>query len=191
MGRRALGRFAAAPRGAREFSVRIKQVALGRPQANLLEVRLRTDQGVFESTVRDADLDFARAQKAVEETIDRSLQGLDPTDQAGIDDLLIRLGGPADQTDFGRALLSGVSMALARAGASAMEQSLVNYLASLSERSEMRLPLPIYETFDCNLSVLFFTNSFNRSLECHKELHAYLATQNVALETGPESRLVG
>ncbi len=68
------------------------------------------------------------------------LQGQDPTRQAEIDQMLIDCDGTDMKTRLGANAIIGISMAVARAGASAIGQPLYAYLSS---RSAYPMPVPM------------------------------------------------
>jgi len=72
--------------------------------------------------------------------IQRVLYGRDPTDQAGIDRLLIEADGTETKSRLGANAIVGTSMAVARAGAQALGKPLYAYLA---RSSSYRLPVPM------------------------------------------------
>jgi len=69
-----------------------------------------------------------------------AIMGKDPTDQAGIDTLLIELDATVDKSALGANAILGVSMAVARAGAHAAGQPLYSYLGG---DDATRLPVPM------------------------------------------------
>jgi len=81
-----------------------------------------------------------RAVQNVNEIIAPQLAGRDPQDQAGIDAQLIALDGTADKSRLGANALLGVSLAVARAAASAVRLPLWRYLGGAAARV---LPLPM------------------------------------------------
>ena len=72
--------------------------------------------------------------------IQDALQGMDPFQQAELDELLINLDGTENKSDLGANALLGVSMALADAAAKALGQPLYRYLGGASART---LPVPM------------------------------------------------
>jgi enolase len=82
-------------------------------------------------------------QKAVQKVngvISPILQGLAPTEQAQIDELLIRLDGTPNKSELGANAILGVSQAIARAGALVSHLPLYAYLGGVGAR---HLPIPM------------------------------------------------
>jgi enolase len=81
---------------------------------------------------------------AVRNVVDRigpELVGLDATDQAGIDGLLIELDGTPNKSELGANALLGVSLASAHAAAAAYDLPLYRYLGGVGART---LPVPMF-----------------------------------------------
>jgi enolase len=76
----------------------------------------------------------------VNDVIAREIQGLDPTRQAEIDSLLLRLDGTPNKAKLGANAILGVSMAVARAAA---ETSSLPLYAYLGGAGATRLPVPM------------------------------------------------
>jgi enolase len=81
------------------------------------------------------------AVRNVTERIGPELVGLDATDQAGIDALLIELDGTPNKGELGANALLGVSLACAHAAAAAYDQPLYRYLGGVGART---LPVPMF-----------------------------------------------
>jgi enolase len=81
-----------------------------------------------------------KAVEAVEGEIFDALSGLDATDQAAIDQIMCDLDGTENKSRLGANAILGVSLALAKAAANALEQPLYAYLGGPSAR---RLPVPM------------------------------------------------
>jgi enolase len=81
------------------------------------------------------------AVRNVAERIGPELVGLDATDQAGIDSLLIELDGTPNKGDLGANALLGVSLATAHAAAAAYDLPLYRYLGGVGARV---LPVPMF-----------------------------------------------
>jgi enolase len=77
----------------------------------------------------------------VTDRIGPELLGLDASDQAGIDALLIDLDGTADKGELGANAILGVSLACAHAAAAAYDQPLYRYLGGVGART---LPVPMF-----------------------------------------------
>jgi enolase len=82
-----------------------------------------------------------RAVANVTETIAPALYGLDASDQAGIDDVLIELDGTPNKGELGANAILGVSLACAHASASSYDLPLYRYLGGVAART---LPVPMF-----------------------------------------------
>ena len=82
----------------------------------------------------------SRAVENVNDTIAHHLIGLDARDQAAIDQLLIELDGTPNKGRLGANALLGVSLAVARAGALAVDLPLYRYIGGSNARL---LPVPM------------------------------------------------
>jgi enolase len=81
-----------------------------------------------------------KAVANVQDTIGDALVGLDATDQAMIDEVMIALDGTANKAKLGANAILGVSLAVAKAAAAAHQQPLYRYLGGVSART---LPVPM------------------------------------------------
>lgn len=81
-----------------------------------------------------------QAVAAINETIAEELVGWDATDQVGIDEMMIELDGTENKKNLGANAILGVSLAVAKAAASSLEQPLYRYLGGVSARV---LPVPM------------------------------------------------
>jgi enolase len=81
------------------------------------------------------------AVRNVVERIGPELVGLDASDQAGIDGLLIDLDGTPNKGELGANAILGVSLACAHAAAAAFDQPLYRYLGGVGART---LPVPMF-----------------------------------------------
>lgn len=81
-----------------------------------------------------------QAVNHVNTEIGPAVQGSDATDQVGLDEHLIRLDGTANKSRLGANAILGVSMAAARAAATAYDLPLFRYLGGIQARY---LPLPM------------------------------------------------
>jgi len=81
-----------------------------------------------------------RAVEAVEGEIFDALSGLDATEQAKIDELLIDLDGTPNKSRLGANAILGVSLAVAKAAAAALGLPLYRYVGGVSARV---LPVPL------------------------------------------------
>jgi enolase len=81
------------------------------------------------------------AVRNVVERIGPELVGLDASDQAGVDALLIDLDGTPNKGELGANAILGVSLACAHAAAAAFDQPLYRYLGGVGART---LPVPMF-----------------------------------------------
>jgi len=103
--------------------------------------------GVHEAAeLRDNDTDrylgkgVTKAVENVNTTIADELIGWDATDQVGIDEFLVGLDGTPNKGNLGANAILGISMAVAKAAASAVGLPLYQYLGGVSART---LPVPM------------------------------------------------
>jgi enolase len=103
--------------------------------------------GVHEAVeLRDGDDDryngkgVSKAVDNVNTTIAEELFGWDALDQVGIDEFLINLDGTPNKSNLGANAILGVSLAVAKAGADALDLPLYRYLGGVSARL---LPVPM------------------------------------------------
>ncbi|GAA0864559.1 phosphopyruvate hydratase [Paraclostridium tenue] len=103
--------------------------------------------GAFEAVeLRDGDKDrflgkgVEKAVDNVNEIIAPELEGMDATDQPGIDRLLIELDGTKNKGKLGANAILGVSMAVARAAAEEVGLPLFQYLGGVNAK---QLPVPM------------------------------------------------
>ena len=82
-----------------------------------------------------------KAVANVTDTIAPALYGLDATDQAGIDDLLIELDGSPNKGVLGANAILGVSLACAHAASASYDLPLYRYLGGVGART---LPVPFF-----------------------------------------------
>lgn len=130
-----------------------------------VEVEVKTEDGLFRAMVpsgastgahealelRDKDNSkwggkgVTRATNIINDTIAPQLikSGLNVTDQAGIDDFLIKLDGTPNKSKLGANAIVGVSMAIARAGAAKKRVPLYRHIAELAELPADRFVLPV------------------------------------------------
>lgn len=71
------------------------------------------------------------------------MKGQDATDQQQVDHLMIKLDGTSDKSRLGGNAILGVSLAVARAAASAMDVPLFQYLGG---DQAARMPVPMFNT---------------------------------------------
>jgi len=80
------------------------------------------------------------AVRNVNEAILEAIVGLNATDQVLLDEVMIKLDGTENKAKLGANAILGVSLAVARAAASALQQPLYRYLGGVSART---LPVPM------------------------------------------------
>merc|ERR1712117_232174 len=68
--------------------------------------------------------------------------GLEPTDQKGLDDLMLKLDGTENKNKLGANAILGVSMAVCKAGAAMKGVPLYRHIADLAGVSEVMMPVP-------------------------------------------------
>jgi len=81
-----------------------------------------------------------KAVKNVNEDIANAVVGLDATDQVEIDNLMIDLDGSTNKSKLGANAILGVSLAIAKAAAEALELPLYQYLGGVNAKV---LPVPL------------------------------------------------
>ncbi len=121
----------------------------------------------------------ATAVQNVNETIAPELIGANPTDQAGIDSMLIELDGTPNKANLGANAILGVSMAVAIASAASLGMPLYRYLGGALANT---LPTPMMNIVnggshaDNNVDVQEFMvmpvgfTRFDRALRCGVEI---------------------
>ncbi len=119
----------------------------------------------------------------VNEKIADALEGMDATDQAGIDAAMIAMDGTPNKKNLGANAILGVSLATAHAAASATGQPLYRYLGGCGARM---LPAPMMniinggEHADNNVDVQEFMvmplgfERFSDALRCGTEIFHHL-----------------
>jgi enolase len=96
--------------------------------------------------LRDGDKDryngkgVSKAVDNVNTTIAEELFGWDALDQVGVDEFLINLDGTDNKSNLGANAILGVSLAVAKAGADALDLPLYRYLGGVAART---LPVPM------------------------------------------------
>jgi enolase 1/2/3 len=81
-----------------------------------------------------------KAVEHVNDAIREAVVGLDATDQIMIDEVMIELDGTPNKSSMGANAILGVSLAVAKAAANALQQPLYRYLGGVSART---LPIPM------------------------------------------------
>lgn len=89
------------------------------------------------------------AANHINEIVAKRLIGLDPSDQEGIDRLLIEIDGSEDRSQLGANAMTAVSLVVARVAALNAEQELFVYLREHFQLKESpSLPLPVFSMFN-------------------------------------------
>ncbi len=126
-----------------------------------VEAEVTTDQGTFRGAVpsgastgtfeavekRDGGARYGGkgvlgAVQAVNTTIAKALRGMSVADQGQVDHRLCEIDGTKNKANLGANAILAVSIAAARAGASAHEMPLHAYLAKLAGTKGVTLPIP-------------------------------------------------
>jgi len=81
-----------------------------------------------------------QAVEAINTEISEAIEGLDPTDQVGIDQIMITLDGTENKSRLGANAILGVSLAVAHAAANSVGLPLYRYLGGAGART---LPVPM------------------------------------------------
>ncbi|MHB8598023.1 MAG: phosphopyruvate hydratase [Ktedonobacteraceae bacterium] len=81
-----------------------------------------------------------KAIQHVNDTIREAVVGLDASDSIMIDEIMIELDGTPNKSSLGANAILGVSLAVAKAAANALQQPLYRYLGGVSART---LPVPM------------------------------------------------
>lgn len=81
-----------------------------------------------------------QAVEAINTEISEAVEGLDPTDQVGIDQIMITLDGTENKSRLGANAILGVSLAVAHAAANSVGLPLYRYLGGAGART---LPVPM------------------------------------------------
>lgn len=81
-----------------------------------------------------------KAVRHVNEAISEAIVGLDATDQIALDEIMIELDGTSNKSSLGANAILGVSLAVAKAAANALQQPLYRYLGGVAART---LPVPM------------------------------------------------
>eukprot|EP00301_Raphidiophrys_heterophryoidea_P014852 c23323_g1_i1.p1 GENE.c23323_g1_i1~~c23323_g1_i1.p1 ORF type:complete len:457 (+),score=117.97 c23323_g1_i1:1-1371(+) len=129
-----------------------------------VEVDLVTDKGLFRAAVpsgastgiyealemRDEDKTrylgkgVLNAVKNVNERIAPLVIGKDPTDQKGVDEIMLKADGTDNKSNFGANAILAVSMAVCKAGAAQKGVPLYQHIADLAGVTEFVLPVPSF-----------------------------------------------
>ncbi|MEK7548409.1 MAG: phosphopyruvate hydratase [Patescibacteria group bacterium] len=100
--------------------------------------------GASKSNYEAAVVEPLKAQVNIESEIAPRILGRDPTDQSGLDDLLIKLDGTPDKQRLGGNTILGVSLSVARLAANQQKLPLYHWIGQLANRSDYFLPIPMF-----------------------------------------------
>ncbi|KAJ8602069.1 hypothetical protein CTAYLR_001602 [Chrysophaeum taylorii] len=112
--------------------------------------------GIYEAVeLRDGGARFlgkgvTKAVSAVNTILGPQLVGMDPRDQAAIDEKLLLIDGSANKENVGANAVLGISLAAAKAGAAAKDQPLFRHFADLAGNSvtPMTMPVPCFNVIN-------------------------------------------
>jgi len=130
-------------------SIKARQILNSRGKSTV-EVELRTDKGVFISSVPSGasrgkheaiEIKAPKAVKNVNQIIAPKLIGENPTRQKEIDEIMINLDGTENKSKLGANAILAVSIAVLRAGAKAKNLSLWQYISKIV-KTKPALPKP-------------------------------------------------
>uniref|UniRef100_A0A7S4BKH8 phosphopyruvate hydratase n=1 Tax=Chrysotila carterae TaxID=13221 RepID=A0A7S4BKH8_CHRCT len=88
------------------------------------------------------------AVKNVNELIAPKLIGMDPIDQEAIDKLMLEIDGTENKGSLGANAVLGVSLAVAKAGATAKNVPLYRHFADLAGNTELMMPVPCFNVIN-------------------------------------------
>lgn len=100
--------------------------------------------GLFEAK----NIDPVKSVEVLDKEVAPVVVGKDPTDQAGIDKLMIELDGTADKSRLGANTILAVSMAVSRAAAAEKGMELYRYIGELDKRQGFNIPIPMFNLID-------------------------------------------
>ncbi len=157
-----------------------------------------TSKGKYEA----ATVEPAKSVEFIEHELNPLLVGKDPSDQAGIDNLMIQSDGTSSKSRLGANTILGVSLAISRAGAQLAQMPLYRYIGQLDNRAGFTMPIPMMNLInggkhaDNNLDIQEFMIVPDRVSGYHNQLSAgklifstlgqYLRSASVVLPTGDE-----
>jgi enolase len=198
--------------------IRARQILDSRKNQTV-EVELETEKGIFKSSVpsgastgqneavelRDDDgKGVKKAISNIEKIIANGIIGQDPSEQKGIDKIMIDLDGTLNKSNLGANAILPVSMCVCRAGAASLGIPLYKYISELAGFSNLNnLPKPIFNILNGgahaknNLDIQEFIiipneNSFSANLSSGIEIYNNLrkelekALGKKAIELGDE-----
>jgi len=127
-----------------------------------VEVEVTTDNGLFRASVpsgastgayeayelRDGGDRYLgkgclKAVANVNDVLGPAVCGMDPTDQRGIDEAMIKIDGTANKSNLGANAILGISLAASKAGAAANGIPLYAHYAKLAGNNEEKFTMPI------------------------------------------------
>merc|ERR1711957_676847 len=91
-----------------------------------------------------------QAVSNVNDVLGPAVLGLDPTDQRGIDDIMIKIDGTANKSSLGANAILGISLAASKAGAAAKKVPLYKHFADLAgnDLSQFTMPVPCFNVIN-------------------------------------------
>ncbi len=144
------------------LAVKARQVLDSRGNPTV-ECDIKTNDGVFRASVpsgastganealelRDNKKEFLghgvmRAVNNINLILAKKLKGRNPTAQAEIDNLMLKIDDTENKSKLGANAILAVSMALARAGAAAKDIPLYEYIARLHGTKKITMPVPAF-----------------------------------------------
>lgn len=162
--------------------------------------------GLFEAVeLRDGDKNrymgkgVLKAVENVNEIIAPEVIGLDAVDQVAIDEIMIELDGTENKSKLGANAILGVSMAVAKAAAEALELPLFQYLGGVNAK---QIPVPmlnilnggahadnnvdIQEFMIMPLGAATYSEGLRMCVEVYHNLKAVLKSRGLATGVGDE-----
>lgn len=148
-------------------SIRAREVLDSRGNPTV-EADLKTSDGLFRAMVpsgastgvheavelRDKDekrfggKGVLKAVQNVNKKIAPKVKGFDVTDQRGLDELMKKLDGTENKGNLGANAILSVSMAACKAAAASKGKTLYSYIATLSKRKGVTLPVPQFNVIN-------------------------------------------
>jgi enolase len=162
--------------------------------------------GLFEAVeLRDGDKNrymgkgVLKAVENVNDIIGPEVIGLDAVDQVAIDEIMIELDGTENKSKLGANAILGVSMAVAKAAAEALELPLFQYLGGVNAK---QIPVPmlnilnggahadnnvdIQEFMIMPLGAATYSEGLRMCVEVYHNLKAVLKSRGLATGVGDE-----
>lgn len=130
--------------------------------------------GTFEAKV----VEPAQAVKNITNEILPALQGQEVTNQAGIDEAMIKLDGTPDKQRLGANAMLGTSLAVSRVAAQSQQLELYSYIGQLDNRQGFTMPTPMFNLInggkhaDNNLDIQEFMVVPDKVSGYHNQLSA-------------------